>query len=711
MTKEGAQILALKDKEQADLLPATVSYLTFLGVDIDGGHLIAGLPLSGTRLTEDLLARAVGRLGFVVKWESARDLRCIDLPCCVELKKGEFVVLVEATEDGFRATDHSVRGGLRDIAFNWVEEGFSGRLFRLLPSVQLIQRRHSIDTEKGHWFWGRIFEKKSRVLDVVLASLVANVLAVVVSLFAMQVYDRVIPGKSEATLWVLVVGVAIAISFEATLKIARARLIDQTGKEADLKIAQNLFERLVGMRLGTQPAPPGALVHMVREFGAVREFFTAASVGVVADIPFVLLFLMLIYGIAGPITWIIVFGALLTIIPSLLLQGAMSRLSKEAMGGMSSASRVLTEAAYGLETVKVSLAEARFQKIWEEIVNLNAVKTTEQRRLSAFLTFWAGAVQQCTYVAAVVGGVYLVFSGEFTTGSIIAVSILSTRTLSPITQMSGVLSRWQNMKVSLEGLESIMSAQQDRDLERTYLRRPRLTGKIEFKNVTFSHRNSQVDSFKTGKFSIPAGSKLAILGENGSGKSTFLRLAAGLILPTVGEVEIDGLDIRQIDPTDLRRNIAYLPQELHLFRGTLRDNLEAGGIVFEDERLYQALSFGGLAEFVRHHPKGLDLDIADGGSGLSTGQKQSLGLARLFLQDPSIVLLDEPTAALDQQLENAVVERLGDWLGNRTCIVATHRISILSKMERVAVMKKGQFLLEGGRDAVLKQISSRTELR
>ncbi len=705
-TELAENVVRLDGRLEVDLITAVTQYLGFIGVETTRDLLLAGLPVGSGGVSAAHLERALNRIGHAVTWEDSRQPHKGGFPFAIETGPGGFLIVVDATKDGYRVLDPEQPKILRHLPVDFSKKRGKTRIFRILPTVQLLQDRHSIGAHKGHWFWGRLFLKKIRLFDIVLATFFANVIAVAVSLFALQVYDRVIPGQSEATLWVLVAGAGVAISFEAALRIARARLIDRMGRDAEIHITQELFSRFIGMRLGARPASPGALVHMMREFGAVREFFTVASIGVVADLPFVFIFLLLIYGIAGPVVGIIMTGAVLTVIPSLLMQARMSRLARETMGGMSSASRLLTEAAYNLETVKTGRAEAHFQKAWEEIIALNAVKTTEQRSLSAFLTFWAAAMQQCTYVAAVVGGVYLVFAGEFSVGAIIAVSILSSRTLSPITQLSTVLSRWQNMKASLAGLEAIVASEQERDETRTYLQRPRLRGQIDLKNVRFTHPGSRKIDFQAPEFHVAAGVKLAILGGNGSGKSTFLRLVAGLFQAAQGEVLIDGMDIRQIDPTDVRRNIGYLSQEVKLFKGSLRDNLVAGALRVSDDDLYAALGFGGLSDFVRHHPKGLDADIADGGEGLSMGQKQSVGLARIFLQDPSIVLLDEPTAALDQNLEADVVARLGPWLKDRTCIVATHRMAILSQMQRVAIMKDGRILAEGERDAVLKRVVS-----
>lgn len=695
------------DLPSMGLQEALVALLRLQSVDLDTDRLIAGLPIVDGVLSEDLMDRATHRLGYEIVWQTARSVKYLDFPCCVPLKTGGYIVAVGLDQGNLQVLDTSSRAAHRSIPLQKLQKAYTKRSFQTLPSNELLLERHATGAFKRHWFWGRLFLEKRRLWDIVLSSMFANILAVTTALFVLQVYDRVIPAQSEATLWVLTSGVLLAVLFEAVLRIARARLIDQMGKEAEIEISSDLFTRVLGMKLDRRPSSPGGIVHMVREFSSVKEFFTTAAVGVVADFPFMFVFLGLIYGIAGNVVWVIVLGAFLIVLPSLLLQRRMARLAEETMGGMGAASRLLTESAYGLETIKTTRSESMFQNQWEEIIALNALKTTEQRGLGAFLTYWSTAMQQGTYIFAVLTGVYLIFAGDVTTGVIFAVAILTSRTLSPVTQFSQVLSRWQTMRTSVKALDDIMAAEQERDPERTYVRRPRLGGHVAFQKVKFSHPGTQAVTINIERFNVQPGQRIALMGVNGSGKSTLLRLAAGLYQPTDGEILIDGLDIRQMDPNDLRRNIGYLPQEVRMFRGSLRDNLSSIGQKYDDDRLLEALAFGGLGDFVRHHPAGLDLQIIDGGDGLSIGQRQSIGLARLYLQDPSVILLDEPTAALDQNLENTIVSRIGSWIGTRSCIVATHRPQILSQMSHVAVLVQGQVFMEGERDVVLKKLMTK----
>lgn len=690
--------------QSAPMLEAVVALLRQNAVEVEARHVIEGLPVENGVLSEELLERALNRFGYEAAWSEQSKLRNLVFPCAIALTTGDYLVVVGRTERDLHVLNSAAGKGVRSVPIKQVQGKYAKRVFQVLPSTDLLLERHSAGNPRKHWFWGRLLLKKRSLFVVVLASLFANTLAVVTALFALQVYDRVIPGQSEPTLWVLASGVGLAIFFEAILRISRARLIDQVGKEAEIDISSDIFSRMQGMKLDKRPAAPGTLVHMAREFSTVKEFFTNAAVGVVADLPFSFIFLLLIYGIAGHVVWIVVLGALLIVLPNLLFQRRIAQLSKETMGGMASASRLLTEASYGLEAVKSTRSESFFQRQWEEIIALNALKTTEQRALKAFLTYWATSLQQATYVLVVIACVYLIFAGELSTGTIIAVGILTTRTLSPISQMAQALSSWQNMKTALTALDAVMFSEQERNPERQYIRRPRLEGKLSLQKVRFVHPGADTVALDIAHFAIKPGQRVAIMGANGSGKSSLLRLIAGLYEPTEGEILIDGLDMRQVDPGDLRKNVGFLPQNIQLFRGTLRENLSTGAMARSDDALLEALSFSGLGDFVRHHPHGLDLGIADGGEGLSIGQRQSIGLARLYLQDPAIILLDEPTSALDQNLETTIVSRIGKWIGSRTCIVATHRPQILSEVTHIAVLQQGRIIHEGERDETLKKL-------
>lgn len=691
----------------SDLATACINVLNYHSIKVDLDALINGLPILDGALETNQLKRAFSGIGYQHCWENGFPGGSWDYPCCAELLDGKFAVLLGVDQGNLMAVKPGDANSYINVPVADFNRLYSGRYFTVQPSLDNLLDKHSVSPDDRHWFWGVLMSEKLRLGDVIIASLFANVLAVMTSLFALQVYDRVIPSQSEATLWVLAIGVAVSIFFEALLRLSRAKLVDAVGKDTEVDISRVLFRRIVCMRLDGRSVKPASMVQIVREFSAVKEFFTTSSVGVVADLPFAFVFLVLIYFIAGQVAWLIAAGAILTVVPSLLMRSKMAKLSQENIGGVSAASRIVTEVSYGLETVKSARFGPFFQRQWEEVVSLNALKTTEQRSLVAFQTYWSTSMQQVTYVGAVIGGVYLIFAGELTMGSIVAVGILTTRTLAPVAQLAQVMTRWQNMRAAINSIDQIMHSQQDRDLTRVYFKRPKILGEYEIKNCKYIHAESQSPSLNIKSLKIEAGARMAVLGQNGSGKSTLLRLMSGLIDPSEGEVLIDGLDLRQLDPDDVRRNVGFLPQDVRLFQGTIRDNLSMSGSNFTDTEFFQALDFAGLSQYVKTRPEGLDLRIFDGGEGLSVGQRQSVGLARLFLQDPSIVLLDEPTSALDQNLEAQFVSRLGYWVASRTCIVATHRPQILEQMTHVAILRDGCLALYDEKDRVLKTLSAK----
>jgi ATP-binding cassette subfamily C protein LapB len=399
------------------------------------------------------------------------------------------------------------------------------------------------------------------------------------------------------------------------------------------------------------------------------------------------------------------FGGILMVLPAYVLQKRMINLSRETQGASAKVGRLLQEVITELDTVKTQRGEDRVLRLWDELNAVSSHSSAEQRRLSSALTYWSQGVQQMTYIATVVIGTYLVFAGEFTVGTIIACGILTSRTLAPLTQFAGTLARWSNVKGALESLDAIALSEQEKDGERKYLRREKLSGQFELRELSFAYDEDSGATLDVPGVVIKPGQRVTILGANGSGKSTLLKVMAGLYGPTKGRVLLDGTDMGQIDQRDIRRNIGYLSQDVRLFAGSLRDNLNLTQLERDDDRLMDALDFAGLGPFLRNHPQGLDLQIRDGGEGLSIGQRQSIGWARLWLQNPSIVLLDEPTAALDQTLERTLVSRLSTWLEGRTALIATHRTPILALSTRTLILQNGRLVVDGPREQVLAHLA------
>ena len=657
------------------------------------------------------LAEAIAATGLLSVVEPVKKLESSLWPALAEMTSGQWVLVLAQNGDTLIIYDSS-RGDKRaEVDLSEFRPYFTGQIVRAEASLSEVERSHDTGTRRKHWFWGQFPKFSRHFAEVALGSMVANLLAVAVALFSLQVYDRVIPHQSQATLWVLAAGAGLALLLEAALKIARARLIDGAGRQIELKVQTLLMDRILGMRSDVAGRSPSQLFSSMREFGSVREFFTASTVGAVADIPFVFIFLLIVASIAGNVVWVLVAGGILMVLPSFFLQRKMIRLTQEMQGASTKSSRLLHEAVSELDTIKTQRGEDRFRRVWQELTALQALKSSDQRRLASTLTFWSQGVQQATYVGAVIAGTYLVFQGQFTVGSIIATGILTGRTLAPLTQLAGTMARWGNVKAALDGLDSVAEAEQDEAEDRSYLRREKLQGGYELRELTFRYDEDAAAVLDISGIAILPGQHVAVLGANGSGKSTLLKLLTGLYAPDTGRVLMDGTDMGQIAPRDIRRMVGYLGQEVRLFSGTLRDNLNLNMLEQDDDRLFDALDFAGLGQFVKNHPKGLDLEIRDGGAGLSIGQRQSIGWARLWLQDPVVCLLDEPTAALDQTLEKTLISRLERWLEGRTAVIATHRVPILSLTSRTIVLQNGRMAVDGPRDKVLEHLTNAREVR
>ena len=680
-------------------------YAGLLGADLSTSDLAETLETLCHDRAPDLddLARALNAMGLHAETGRLLQPKPRHWPALAAMTSGQIILVLGQSATHFDIHDSSQPDGRAEVPAAEFLPVFAGRILRLRQSLRDLESRHST-TAPTHWFWGEFHKYRRAMAEVAAGSLVANLLAVAVALFSLQVYDRVIPHQSQPTLWVLALGALLAIILEGLLKAARSGLMDMTGRRIELTVQDRLMRRLLGMKQNPAERRPSQLFSAMREFGAVREFFTASTIGTVADLPFILIFLALIASIGGDLVWLLILGGVLMVAPGFLLQKRMVALTQATQGASIRQAKLLYEAVFEQETVTITRGEDRMKRLWSELVALNAAKSAEQRKLTAALTYWAQGVQQVTYVGAVTAGAYLVFAGNFTVGTIIAIGILTGRTLGPLAQLSATMARWSNVKAALSALDAIAEADQSEAEGRSYLRRETLTGAYELRNIAFHYDPKAAPCVDIPALVIPAGQHVAVLGTNGSGKSTLLRLLAGLYEPGSGRVLLDGLDLGQIHPRDLRRGIGYLGQDVRLFAGTLRDNLNTTQLERDDNRLLQALDFAGLGPFVRSHPRGLDLEIKEMGEGLSVGQRQSLGWARLWLQDPAVAILDEPTAALDQTLETTLVSRLRHWLAGRTAIIATHRVPILHLTTRTIILQNGKLAVDGPRDAVLAHL-------
>jgi ATP-binding cassette, subfamily C, bacterial LapB len=547
----------------------------------------------------------------------------------------------------------------------------------------------------GHWLWSALLAHKWSYTQVILAATVANFLSLSTSIFVMVVYDRVLPNEAVESLFALSFGVALALIFDFVIRSLRAGFIDRAGQQADQVIARRIFDRLLDVQMSARTGSTGALSNTMREFETLRDFFTSATLVAVVDLPFILLFIGVIYLIGGPLAIVPALAVPFVIIMGVVIQPMLARLAAQSFADGQTKQAVLVETISGLETIKVVGAARQMRARWEHAVAQQGEHGFKSRAITQFAMNATAFAQQFAQVAIVFYGVFLILGGAISMGAMIASVMLTGRALAPLAQIAQTLTRINSVQMSYRALDNLMRAQSERPEGKTWLSRPQLAGQIDFDNVRFSYPNASVETLKGISFRIAAGEKVAILGRIGCGKSTVARMIAGLYQPSSGSVLVDQTDIRQIDPSDLRRNIGTMLQDVWLFSGSLRANIAIGSAHPQDEAVLAASRLAGVDEFAARHPQGYDMMLAERGEGLSGGQRQSIALARALIDTPSILLLDEPTSSMDVQTELGVIARLKASLPSSTLVVITHRPSLLDLVDRVIVIDDGRVVLDG----------------
>ncbi|SUA54111.1 RTX-I toxin determinant B [Oligella ureolytica] len=645
---------------------------------------------------------------------SLQEIPSLAAPLVLILKNQEALVVASISGSGTDREYLVYQGDApaQTLSFNELNALYAGFCWFIKQKVALDTRSDLPEYSlPKSWFWKVIWRYKSYYTQVLISSFLINALAFVSSLYVMNVYDRVIPNKSYETLWVLSIGVILAISFEFIAKQIRAYLMDVAGKKADLTISSALFRRVMALRLIEKPASSGSYANNLRDFESVRDFMTSAGILTFIDLPFLFLFIGVIFMVGGKLALVP-----LTIIPIVILVGIaiqpfMSRHINASMKESSQRQGLAVEAVEGVETLKANNAASWAQKRWDSYTANSAYYSMKVKNISSFMSNFTTAMQQLNTVFLVLLGTYLVHAENLderiTMGAIIASVILSGRALAPIGQIASLAIRFQQARNALKGVNAIVERPIDRDPERSYLVLDQVRGQLDFKNLYFEYDEEAEPALQRVNLSIKPGEKVGILGRIGSGKSTLLKIAAGFYEPGKGSVSLDNVDIRQLDPNFLRDQVAILNQSPRLFLGTLRENLDLSRTdgYSTDQELLMALQRFNLGALVRRHPRGLDMPLGEDGLGLSGGQKQVVNLARLTLRHPRVVLLDEPTASLDEHTEKQALRGLEQWSKDKTLVVVTHRPQVLSLVDRVVVMDQGRVLLDGPRDAVLAKLT------
>jgi len=683
---------------------------------IPPGALVSGLPLEEGKLTPKLFSRAAARAGL-----SARVVRrpldkisSLLLPAVLLLDGDETVVLVELAKNGDAQVVMPETGrGIASMDAEALAQRYSGYTILVKPEYQFERADHDSAKPSGKdWFWSAVTPLWPNYLQVLIAAALINILALASPLFIMNVYDRVLPNKAIATLWVLAIGIAIAISFDFILKMLRSYLIGNAGRRADVLLASRLFAHVLNLDLSQRPMKTGEFANQLRDFENVREFFTSNTVVVLTDFVFIWLFIFIIYQIAGVVAVAPAFAVLVVLIAGGLLQIPLHKAVQNAQSEATHRHSILIEALSGLETIKTTRAESQFQNKWEQFVGQNSRTTEKLRTISAWGMNFTSFAQQFVTVGVVIIGVYLFDKGEVSSGAIIAAVILAGRAVGPLGQIAGTIGRSQQAFHSLAVLNEIMSVPGEDEGGQRHIDRTISKGSVEFEKVDFSYSGAEAPALRELSLKIKPGERVGIIGRIGSGKTTLGRLISRLYVPSEGSLLLDGVDVRQYHPSDIRRRVAFISQDSSLFHGSVRDNIVLGAPYVSDDLVIRAADLAGVSDFVKLHPQGFNMPVGEAGRFLSSGQRQTIALARAFLFDPLIIFLDEPSGSMDMASERALIERLNSAFSkDQTVILTTHRTAMLALVTRLIVLENGSVIADGPRDKVLKMLRDKTGMR
>ena len=691
------------------LLNSLVYISRYYGLANSPEALINGLPLSDGRLTPFLFPRSAERAGLVAKENRAPLDKISDLilPAVLLLKEGDACVLVSINSETHEAEVITSDSQMMPVSIHLedLKQQYIGRYFLVKKQFRYDERSPEIlKTRDGHWFWGTLFESKHIYRDVFIASLLVNIFAIAAPMFTRLVYDKVVPNLAFESLWVLASGIFVVFIFDFVLKLLRSYFIDVAGKKSDVLISSKLFSKVMGIRMEARPPSVGAFARHLQEFESIREFFTSATISALIDLPFALLFLIVIWLLAGNLVIIPIIGVVILIIHSLLIQAPLRKSIEEGSRLASQKYANLIESLSGLESVKLFGAQSQFQYRWEEAVAHMANWNIKSRRITDTIQNMAGFVQQSSNVGMIILGVYLIADGELTMGGLIAATMLSGRAIGPLVQLSLLSTRYNQAKSSMTIIEQVMSMPDEQEEGKRYIHRPIIHGKIELDKVTFHYPDSPVASIRDLSLIIRPGEKVAIIGRIGSGKTTLERLIMGLYKPTEGHVRIDDTDISQLHHIDVRRNIGCVPQESTLFFGSVRDNITLGQTLVDDREVMDAANRAGVTVFTQQDPAGLERQVGEGGQLLSGGQRQSVAIARALLGRPPVLLMDEPTSAMDNRSEMHIKHQLAQLHKSETLILITHKTSMLDIVDRIIVMEKGSIIADGPKHQVLNDL-------
>ena len=664
-------------------------------------------PKSAKPITLDKFVSIVKKINFVASVDelSLKALATQKLPLIYFNKNNEASLLLAIENDQYHIWEASLNKASHITAIVFKAK-YVKKCILIKPQLQNDGRVsfHESIIKPSSWFWESLLKYKKVYMDVILASLVVNILSIFSSLFTMNVYDRVIPNQAHETLWALAIGVFIAYIFDILLRTLRSYFVDTANKRGDNEISAMLFERVMGLRLEHRPASSGSMANTLKEFDSLRDFFTSATLLSVVDLPFVFIFILVIGWIGGSLFLVPLIAIPLIIFSGLIFQPALERAMNLNLTEASQKHGLLIESISNMETIKSLSTEGFFQNKWESILEASSASSFRSKFLATMIVNMTSFIQQVAYILIIIIGVYLIEKNVLTMGGLVACSILASRAMAPLAQISSLLIRFQTASHALRNLNTLIATEQERPSNKKFLHRAAFDGGIQFDKVTFNYPGQGAHSLDSISFDIKPGDKVAILGRVGSGKTTLLKLILGLYRPQSGSILIDGIDQNQIDPIDLRSNMGYVDQDAKLFYGTLRDNIAIVKPDATDAMILEVAKIAGVEEFAKTHPLGYEMRVGEGGHGLSGGQRQAITIARALLLNPQIILMDEPTSGMDTVAESHFIKNMNIFLKQRTLLFVTHKSSMMTMVDKIILMDAGKIVAFGPRDEVLKKL-------
>ena len=692
------------------LLDCLLEVCRLHGVASSRAALSAGLPLENGRLTLALAERAAQRAGLSTKLQRLRADR-IDtatLPAILVLRGSGACVLLGWTEDGdARVLLPETGQGAVVMPRKDLARRHGGVVLFVRPHFRFDERTPEVRrTRSGHWFWSAIASQRGVYRDVLWAALLINLFALAFPIFTMNVYDRVVPNHAVETLWVLALGLLLVLLADLYMRSLRSHFVDEASARIDVQLSSSLMERVLGMRLEHRPQSVGSFAANLRGFETVRDFIASSTVTAMIDLPFALIFIAVMAWISPWMVLPVVTAFVLILVIGFILQHRLHELSESTYQASAQRNATLVEALTGIETIKTQAAEGVIQARWERVNLFLARTNVRMRALSSHASYGTQWLSQIVSLSVILIGVHLISQRELTMGALIACTTLASRALAPAGQIVGLLMQYQGARTALESLDRIMAQPVEREPGAAFLHRREIRGDIELRDVRFAYPGRDDPVLDGISLKIARGEKVALIGRVGSGKTTIQKLMLGLYQPTSGAVLLDGIDLRQLDPADVRRNLGYVSQDVTLFYGSLRENITMGLPYADENAVLAAAETACLLDFVNRHPKGFDMPVGERGELLSGGQRQSVGLARAVLHNAPLLLLDEPTSAMDFSTEAQVTKRVTEFAQGRTVVLVTHRTSMLALVDRVVVVDQGRIVADGPRDRILEALQS-----